>query len=61
MWIKEKNLDFVDIAELINKKTGTLPIFDTSGWTPTHKKLQQRAERIAQYYSKPSNMKKLWE
>ena len=38
---------------------GRKTTFDTSGWNKNNKKLQERAEKYAEYFSNPENMKKL--
>ena len=38
---------------------GRKNVFDTAGWQVNHTKFQERAEKYAQYYSDPENMKKL--
>ena len=51
--------DFIDIANALFESTGIKGIFDTSGWTPTDKRMQERAEKFADYYSMKSNRYKL--
>lgn len=51
--------DFIDLAEELHGSLGRKTVFDTSGWNPDNKKLQQRAEKYAQYFAKPENMDKL--
>lgn len=50
--LKDKNgkeYDMLDIAKAFDEKMNKAIIFDTSGWTPTSKKMQQRAEKYVQY------------
>lgn len=52
---KDKNgaeHDFIDMTEEFCNATGKKVIFDTAGWNPRDKKLQQRAEKYAEYLSK---------
>ena len=47
--------DFIDIADELYRAVGVPVVFDTAGWTPSNKKLQERAERIAAHYSLSEN------
>lgn len=53
--------DFIDIANALSESTGFRSIFDTTGWTPTDKRMQERAEKFAKYYSRPDNKDKLFQ
>lgn len=57
--INGKEYDYVDLAEMYYKATGKLMLFDTAGWNPKNKILQQRAEKYAKYFSQPDINKKL--
>ena len=51
--------DFIDLTNELHGSLGRKTVFDTSGWNPDNKKLQERAEKYAQYFAKPENMDKL--
>ena len=51
--------DFIDLMNELHGSLGRKTVFDTSGWNPDNKKLQERAEKYAQYFAKPENMDKL--
>lgn len=51
--------DFIDLTNELHGSLGRKTVFDTSGWHPDNKKLQERAEKYAQYFAKPENMDKL--
>ena len=51
--------DFVDLSEELYNSLNRKTVFDTSGWNPNNKVLQQRAEKYAEYFSRPENMEKL--
>ena len=51
--------DFIDMTEEFCNATGKKVIFDTAGWNPRDKKLQQRAEKYAEYLSQPDIDKKV--
>ena len=50
--LKGNVYEFPELANMIYKTLHQKCIFDTSGWNPRNTRLQQRAERIAEYYSK---------
>lgn len=56
---KGKLHDFRELVTEVYEGLGRKSAFDTSGWTPQNKVLQQRAEDYAEYFSKPENMAKL--
>ena len=56
---KGKLYDFTDLATELYKSLGRRTVFDTSGWEPKNELLQKRAEKYAEYFSKPENMEKL--
>lgn len=56
---KGKLHDFRDLASELYSSLGRRTAFDTSGWAPENKRLQERAEAYAKYFSKPENMEKL--
>ena len=56
---KGKEHDFIDLANEVYYSMGRKNVFDTAGWQVNHTKFQERAEKYAQYYSDPENMKKL--
>lgn len=56
---KGKIYDFTDLATELYNSTGRKTVFDTSGWNVNNKRLQERAEKYAQYFSQPENMDKL--
>lgn len=43
--------DFAELNNILYKKTGRKSIFDTSGWNVKSKKMQERAEKLVEYYS----------
>lgn len=57
--INGKEYDFIDLTELFHKATGKKVLFDTAGWNPKNQRLQQRAEKYAQYFSQPDIGKKV--
>lgn len=60
--IKDKRGKVHDFRDLVNElynSLGRKSTFDTSGWDPNNKRLQERAEMYAEYFSKPENMEKL--
>ncbi len=57
--ISGKEHDFIELTEAMYNATGKRGIFDTSGWNTKNKKLQQRAERYAEYFSQPGIEKKV--
>lgn len=50
--LKGNVYEFPELANMIYKTLHQKCVFDTSGWNPRNIRLQQRAERIAEYYSK---------
>lgn len=56
---KGKIYDMRDLVTEVYESVGRTSCFDTSGWNPNNKLLQERAEQYAEYFSKPENMKKL--
>lgn len=56
---KGKIFDFTDLATELYDSMGRKTAFDTSGWNKNNQKLQERAEKYAEYFSNPENMKKL--
>ncbi len=58
---KGKVHDFRDLVTELYDGLGRRSAFDTSGWAPQNKLLQQRAEDYAEYFSKQENMNKLEE
>ena len=60
--IKDKKgniYDFTKLSSELYNSLGRRTVFDTSGWDPNNKKLQERAEKYAEYFSKPENMDQL--
>lgn len=60
--IKDKKGNIYDFTKLSNElynSLGRKTVFDTSGWDPNNKKLQERAEKYAEYFSHPENMDQL--
>ena len=60
--IKDKKgnvYDFIELSDEIWNGLGRTTVFDTSGWSVSNTKLQERAEKYAQHFAKPENMKKL--
>ena len=60
--IKDKKgniYDFTKLSSELYNSLGRRTVFDTSGWDPNNKKLQERAEKYAEYFSKPENMAQL--
>ena len=51
--------DFIDLAEAFHNSTGKKLFFDTAGWNPKNKKLQARAEKYAEYFSKTDSKNKI--
>lgn len=56
---KGKLYDFTELATELYNSLGRRTVFDTSGWDPRNELMQKRAEKYAQYFSKPENMEKL--
>ena len=56
---KGKLYDFTDLATELYNSLGRRTVFDTSGWEPKNELLQKRAEKYAEYFSKPENKEKL--
>ncbi len=42
--------DYVDMDKVIERNIDSYALFDTSGWPPNDKKLQERAEKIVKYF-----------
>ena len=62
MAIKDKNgkiYDFTDLATELNESLGRKTVFDTAGWQLGNERMQKRAEKYAEYFSKKENMDKL--
>ena len=60
--IKDKNgklYDFTELATELYDALGRRTAFDTSGWNRNNPALQARAEKYAEYFSRPENMEKL--
>ena len=58
---KKGNLhDFTELSKELYNSLGRKTVFDTSGWDPNNKKLQERAEKYAKYFSNPENMAQLY-
>lgn len=56
---KGKVYDFIALSDEIWDGIGRTTVFDTSGWSVSNTKLQERAEKYAQHFAKPENMEKL--
>lgn len=54
-----KEHEFPELIDMLHGSLGRKSVFDTAGWDLHNQKLQQRAERYAEFYSKPENMEKL--
>ena len=54
-----KKYDFIELADMAYDAFGKQLLFDTHGWSKSNKKMQQRAERFVEYYSRPENSEKL--
>lgn len=54
-----KIYDFTDVNDIFFKSIGLKGIFDTTGWSPTSKKHQERAEKMLKYFLDPKNAKKM--
>jgi hypothetical protein len=62
--VKDKNgqtHEFPELNRMLYETTGRKGLFDTSGWNVKSKTHQERAERIVAYYSKPENLKELYQ
>ena len=51
--------DFIELTEMMLEATGKRGLFDSAGWNPQNKRLQQRAEKYAQYFSQTGIEKKV--
>lgn len=51
--------EFPEINRMIYEATGTMGVFDTTGWNILNPKYQKRAQNIVEYYSDPKNMEEL--
>ena len=51
--------DFLDLSNIAYDSLGKQILFDTHGWSKSNHRLQKRAEKFVQYYSKPENLNKL--
>ena len=47
--------DLTEIIPMLYNATGKKILFDTAGWHPNNKKLQQRAEKYVRFFSNPKN------
>lgn len=56
---KGKVYDFIELTDELYNSLGRRTVFDTSGWSKNIPRMQQRAEKYAQHFSKPENMEKL--
>jgi len=54
-----KIFDFSDTTDLLHETVRKKSLFDTSGWPPSNKKQQERAEKFVKYFSQKDNMKKI--
>lgn len=54
-----KQHEFPELIEILHGSLGRKSVFDTAGWDLHNKKLQERAQRYAEFYSKPENIEKL--
>ena len=54
-----KEHDYEDLAEMFYNATGRMILFDTAGWNPDNIILQQRAEKYAEYFSRPETSTRL--
>lgn len=52
---------FPELGRLIHDATGRRVIFDTSGWNIKSKKMQDRADKIVEYYSKDEKLDELYQ
>jgi len=62
MEMKDKSgkiYDFTYANDVAYKSTQRLGLFDTAGWYPKNKKLQERAEKIVKYFSEEKNSNKV--
>lgn len=59
--LKDKDGNVHDFTEMVDElySMGRKSVFDTSGWNPSNEKLQKRAEKYVEFFSKPENMEKL--
>lgn len=48
--------DLTEIIPMLYYSTGKQVLFDTSGWNPKDKRIQQRAQKYVKFFSKPENM-----
>ena len=51
--------DFTELAAKVYNDIGRQTVFDTFGWYHKNPLMQKRAERYAEHFSKPENMKQL--
>lgn len=56
-----KEHDFIELNKLLFDATGRRAIFDTSGWNIKSKKMQERADKLVEYYSKDENIDELYQ
>lgn len=56
---KGKVYDFIELSNEVWDGLGRKNVFDTSGWPVSNSKMQERAEKYVQHFSKPENMEKL--
>ena len=60
--IKDKNgnvYDFIDLSDELYNSLGRHTVFDTSGWMKNIPRMQERAEKYVEHFSKPENIDKL--
>lgn len=50
--------DFIDLSEELYNSLARKTVFDTSGWDKNNLKMQTRAEKYTEYFSKSENMEK---
>lgn len=61
-WLKDKNgniHEFPELNKMLYDAVGVKGLFDTAGWSPTNKKVQERIERTVEYYTNNKNQNEL--
>ena len=62
IWLKDEKgtiHEFPELNKMLYEATGIKGLFDTAGWSPRNTVVQNRMEKIVNYYSKPENQKEL--
>lgn len=57
----KKPHDYTEISGLMYNATGEKSVFDTAGWDPRNKAMQERAKKYVKYFSNSDNQDKVYQ